>query len=308
MKLSSYMFKKKSQIVVSVILVIVIWLGTLTWLLYNYNQKNTQTQNIAIDSLKDQPNIDTPKEIQIENPTPQNPMVVNLGNNFLKEVSQATSQNISDNKNPDTKSKEVANKQEKPINIKNSSIPIRLPTNEDVPTSDKTGDSNTLDFGTIGIQAPIVYASLGDIFEKNADGTINTNKPIQEDLSKGPLSTPVQRLLTKGIVHLPFTPNPGELGNSYIVGHSSNYSSVKSVYNYVFKNLGKAKIGDEFTIFNNSGKGLIFKVFEKLEVNTADVDKAYQDFGSRRVVTLQASILVNGKPLKRLLVRGELTN
>ena len=177
-----------------------------------------------------------------------------------------------------------------------------------MPTSDKTGNSNTLNFSTVGIEAPILYARLDDIFEKNPDGSINATRPIQEDLKQGPLSTPVQRLLTKGIVHLPFTPNPGELGNSYIVGHSSNYASVKSAYNYIFKDLGNAKVGDEFTIFNSLGKGLIFKVFEKLEVNSADVDKAYQDFGSRRVVTLQASILVNGKPLKRLLVRGELTN
>jgi LPXTG-site transpeptidase (sortase) family protein len=164
------------------------------------------------------------------------------------------------------------------------------------------------EFEKLNIKAPIQYAKLNDVFEQDKNGIIDTSKPIKEDLSNGVLSTPVQRLLTKGIVHLPYTPNPGEVGNSYIVGHSSNYSSVKSDYNYIFKDLNKAKTGDEFSLTDSdNGKKISFKVFEIEEIDGKDIEKAYKKFNDKKVVTLQASILVDGKPLKRLLVRGQAT-
>ena len=163
-----------------------------------------------------------------------------------------------------------------------------------------------LKYDALGIESPIIYAKLNDVFQQDQNGITDTNKPILEDASQGPLSTPIQRLLSKGIVHLPFTPNPGELGNSYIVGHSSNYASVKSDYNYIFKNLNKAKIGDEFYLLESKNNEKIkLRIFEIEEIDGKDVEKAYKKFPDRKVVTLQASILVDGAPLKRLLVRGE---
>ena len=195
----------------------------------------------------------------------------------------------------------------------NSKVPIRLPTGEAVPTTDQTGTPNSLDYPSLIINAPIQFASLADLFETNPDGTIDTSRQIQEAPNdKTHLSTPAQRLLTKGIVHLGFTSLPGEYGNSYIVGHSSNYPIVKSIYNEIFKNLKNAKSGDIFTIYNKDGKGMNFRVFENIIVNDSDIDKAYTDFNNKRVVTLQASVLVNVNgsllPLKRQLVRGELVN
>jgi LPXTG-site transpeptidase (sortase) family protein len=195
----------------------------------------------------------------------------------------------------------------------NNQVPIRLPTGEKVPVSGENGPANTLVYSDLKIKAPILYASLADLFEKNPDGTIDTTRQIQETPGdKTHLSTPAQRLLTKGIVHLGFTPLPGEFGNSYIVGHSSNYANVVSNYNYIFKDLKNAKTGDVFTIYNQEGKGMNFKVFENIVVNESDIGKAYESYGDKRVVTLQASVLVrvNGSllPLKRQLVRGELVN
>lgn len=194
-----------------------------------------------------------------------------------------------------------------------SKVPIRLPSGQTAPTTNQTGQPNTLDYPQLNIKAPIQFASLVDLFEKNNDGTVDTTRQIQEAPNdKTHLSTPAQKLLTKGIVHLGFTPLPGEFGNSYIVGHSSNYANVVSQYNYIFKDLKNAKSGDLFTIYNKDGKGMTFKVFENIVVNDSDVDKAYEQFNNKRVVTLQASVLVkvNGNllPLKRQLVRGELVN
>jgi len=179
-----------------------------------------------------------------------------------------------------------------------------------IPQSNQTEaiKNGRLEYSSLNISTPILYSRLEDLFQKDSNGNINLKKPIQEDIKKGPLSTPVQKLLTKGVVHLAFSPLPGEIGNSYIVGHSSNYKSVKSNYNFIFEKLTDAKIGDEFTIYDSEGKELKFKVFENIAINGTDTEIAYKDYKDKSVVTLQASILVNFVPLKRRLVRGELVN
>ena len=146
--------------------------------------------------------------------------------------------------------------------------------------------------------------------KKNVDGTVNVLKPITEkesDIKAGNYeSIPIQKLLKDGVVHLADSVMPGEVGNSYLVGHSSNYRQVISNYNFVFATLTQAKEGDEFIIFDPDGRELKFKVFESIVIDYTDVATAVKDYGEKRVVTLQASVLVNGKPLKRRLVRGEL--
>ena len=54
--------------------------------------------------------------------------------------------------------------------------------------------------------------------------------------------------LTYGVVHYPDTPMPGQRGNTYIAGHSSNYAWSEGAYNYIFKNLNDLAIGDVITI------------------------------------------------------------
>jgi hypothetical protein len=176
-------------------------------------------------------------------------------------------------------------------------------------------NKNVLLYPRFTVQAPVVYAQFEDYFVKKNDAYFDFSQVIQEDpaeIAKGNYtSTPIQQKLTQGIVHLPFSPLPGEIGNSYIVGHSSNFSSVKSEYNKVFAPLeSKSSVGDEFIIYDADGRELHFKVFEVKAIADTDVKEAYRNFGDRRVVTLQASILekVNGKwePTKRWLTRGEL--
>ncbi|NJL96686.1 hypothetical protein HC864_02610, partial [Candidatus Gracilibacteria bacterium] len=79
------------------------------------------------------------------------------------------------------------------------------------------------------ITTPIQYAAFDDIFLK-VDGT-NTYSNFVDN---NPIDSPIQLKLRDGVVHLPFSPAPGELGNSYIIGHSSNYNNVQSDYNYIF--------------------------------------------------------------------------
>jgi hypothetical protein len=179
-------------------------------------------------------------------------------------------------------------------------------------------NKNLLLYPQYGITVPIKYTGLKDLFETDEQGELLKDTegkyvPIIENVARdGPLGVPIQKLLIGGIVHVGFTPLPGEVGNSYIVGHSSNFSSVPSDYNYIFQPLErKSQIGEEFTIFDKDGRKLIFRVFETVEVLEADTETAFKAFGDKRVVTLQCSILewVSGQglqPTKRWLTRGEL--
>ena len=184
-----------------------------------------------------------------------------------------------------------------------------------LPRPESAQQVNLLRYPKYDITAPIVYSNLTDIFETNSDGSINTSKPIEENIAKnGPLGHPIQKLLVNGIVHMAFSPLPGELSDqmsSYIVGHSSNYPSVKSDYNYIFKPLeSTSQPGEEFIIYDQSGRELKFKVFETEKIAEEDSTEAYKSFPGRRVVTLQTSILgyKNGQlaATHRWLTRGEL--
>ena len=171
---------------------------------------------------------------------------------------------------------------------------------------------NFLRYPQYNINTPIIYSELTDLFQTNPDGSINYSAPVEEDLSQGPLSNPIQRLLVDGIVHIAFTAKPGEIGNSYIVGHSSNFSSVRSDYNTIFKPIERiSQPGEEFIIWDECGRELNFRVFETKAILEDDVEEAYKIFGDKRVVTLQTSILefvpgVGLYPTKRWLTRGEL--
>jgi LPXTG-site transpeptidase (sortase) family protein len=187
-----------------------------------------------------------------------------------------------------------------------SNYPQRPTLQGIIPSPAKADQKNLLVWEKLNIKAPVQNASFQDLFQSNSDGTVDFGKSIDNN----PTFSPVQQLLQKGVVHLPFSPRPGEVGNSYIIGHSSNYITVLSDYNEVFKPLEQAKKDDEFIIFDHKGRSLPFKVFEILEVKEEDVAEAYKNMGDKRVVTLQGSILetVNGKllPTKRRLVRAEL--
>lgn len=171
---------------------------------------------------------------------------------------------------------------------------------------------NFLRYPKYNINTPIIHAGFFDYFEKNANQTANFNKSISEDTTKNdPLANPIQKLLVGGIVHLPFSPEPGEIGNSYIIGHSSNYSFIKSSYNTIFKPLeSTSKVGEEFIIYDRFGRELKFRVFESLKIAGSDSTEAYKNFPDKRVVTLQTSILTftsgTWQPTHRWLTRGEL--
>ena len=147
---------------------------------------------------------------------------------------------------------------------------------------------NWLNYPKYKIQTPVLYATLEDLFQKDDKGNFDFRKQINQD----PIDAPVQLKLKDGIVHMGSTVQPGEIGNSYIVGHSSNYSFVKSDYNTIFKPLeSTSKEGEEFFIYDKEGRELKFCVFEAIKIVDSDASTAYKEYPGERVVTLQTSIL-----------------
>lgn len=197
-------------------------------------------------------------------------------------------------------------------------IPINRPEVLDdlVPRPSSAQFVNFLRYPKYNINVPLIYSSLEDLFELKPNCDPGTDPQGCLDFTRprdnGPTDSPIQQKLQDGVVHIAFTPMPGETGNSYIVGHSSNYSWVPSAYNSIFKPLERrSQVGEEFIIYDRFGRELKFRVFEVLEIREEDTATAYQNYPDKRVVTLQTSILefVPGQgylPTKRWLTRGEL--
>ncbi|GAB4147021.1 MAG: hypothetical protein OHK0017_08250 [Patescibacteria group bacterium] len=164
---------------------------------------------------------------------------------------------------------------------------------------------NTIYYKEAKITAPVIESELSDLFESDSKGQLDFNRQRKDD-------TPVQNLLAKGAVHLAFSPAPGEIGNSYLVGNrNSNLTEELKIpvteHSASFRFLNLAKKGDVFYIYDKQGKKLSFKVFETITTSTTDSATAYANFENRRVVTLQTTTYNDlGKENGRLLVRGEL--
>lgn len=113
-----------------------------------------------------------------------------------------------------------------------------------------------------------------------------------------------QEALSSGVVHFPKTAKPGELGNVYIFGHSSDYSWTKGNYKTVFALLTQAAIGDEITLSDESGKPYTYIVTETKIVSPKDLSVLAQDQG-KKMLSLQTSYPL-GTALKRFVVIAEL--
>jgi hypothetical protein len=194
---------------------------------------------------------------------------------------------------------------------------------------------NFIEFADFEIRAPIIFTTANDIYEKGGDGKPDYQRPIlenQEDARNGEhAGTPVLKLLREGAVlmsGIPTIPAPGELGNSYIVGHSANYASETSPYREIFNPLVDQTMdqlnGKSFYIWDSYGRKLQFKIIDSLLPKFDDEDVSYIAYGidgknlgrespwkDRRIVTLQTckTVFVSGSgyiPLFRRLIRAEL--
>lgn len=141
-------------------------------------------------------------------------------------------------------------------------------------------EPNMLEIESLNIRAPIVYV------EDTADKVF-------------------QKALKKGVVHYPGTAKPGELGNSYIFGHSSDYGWAKGDYKTIFAPLPKIKKGEKIVVSNEKGEPFAYIVTETVIALPNDVKFLEQGNFKKKILTLQTSYPI-GTALKRFLVIAEI--
>ncbi len=104
--------------------------------------------------------------------------------------------------------------------------------------------------------------------------------------------------LKNGVIHIQGTALPGEKGNVFISGHSSNYPWVKSDFNNVFALLNKVVVGDVIHL-KYQQKDYIYKVSEIKIVKPND--SSVMQSTSSSILSLMTCTPV-GTNLKRLVV------
>lgn len=114
------------------------------------------------------------------------------------------------------------------------------------PTTTAVGPEAKIIIPKINVEVPVVY----DV------------KSIQED--------DIQNALEDGVVHYATTSNPGEKGNSVIVGHSSNNLFNSGEYKFAFVLLNRLEEGDTFSLTKDN-KRYVYRIFEKKIVKPTDV-------------------------------------
>lgn len=125
---------------------------------------------------------------------------------------------------------------------------------------------------------------------------ISVDAPISWRVNNLPKE--VSEGLSKGVIQVNGTALPGEKGNIYITGHSSNYVWVRQQYNSIFSNISKLVVGD--IIYVKFGKNVYaYKVFDQRVVAANDLSILNSTNDSR--LTL-ATCWPLGTSLKRMVI------
>lgn len=112
----------------------------------------------------------------------------------------------------------------------------------------------------------------------------------------------VQTALERGVLHYATTPNPGELGNAVIFGHSSNNILNRGKYKFAFVLLSRLENGDTFML-QKGGKRYVYKVFKKEIVPPTDLTVLGKTNKPATVTLITCD--PPGTSINRLVVVGE---
>lgn len=146
---------------------------------------------------------------------------------------------------------------------------------------------NRVSIPSIGVDAPIVIPEKGLDALKGQDWNA--------------LEREIKEALKRGVTHYPGTAEPGQEGNVFLTGHSSNVFWEKSDYNSVFALLPTIEVGaDIFISFEQ--EEYHYRVTEKKEVSPKDISVLEQ--GKRHVLSLMTCTPV-GTRLNRTIILAE---
>ncbi len=147
-------------------------------------------------------------------------------------------------------------------------------------TGQSQAEADTLWVSSLGIKAPIKYV------EESKESVF-------------------QEALRSGVVHFPGTAMPGQPGNTYIFGHSSDYLWSKGDYKTVFALLPRISKDAEVQITDHNGNLYTYTVVDSFVVAADDFSVLDQKNNEKKLLTLQTSYPV-GTALKRYIVVAEL--
>jgi LPXTG-site transpeptidase (sortase) family protein len=146
------------------------------------------------------------------------------------------------------------------------------------PSSTTAGPESLIIIPKINVEVPVVY---------------DTPTIQEKDIQKG---------LESGVVHYVTTPNPGEQGNSVVVGHSSNNILNGGKYKFAFVLLNKLENGDTFSM-TKGGKRYTYKIYDKKIVKPNDLSVLGKNDKPSTVTLITCD--PPGTSLNRLIVVGE---
>lgn len=153
-----------------------------------------------------------------------------------------------------------------------------------------TSYENRITIPSLKINAPVVEPTLGLEALEAKDWSA-----LEEQISE---------TLLEGVVHYPGTAEPGQTGNAFLTGHSSNVFWQKSIFNTVFALLPKIQVGDDIFVTYDQIE-YHYRVIEKKEVSPSEVSILKQTEG--KFLSLVTCTPV-GTTLKRLVVTAELVD
>lgn len=129
--------------------------------------------------------------------------------------------------------------------------------------------------------------------------SINVVAPITWKVVNEP--TAVAENLKNGLIQIDGTSLPGEKGNIFITGHSSNYPWIESAYNNIFALLNKVVVGDVVHV-KYGERDYLYRVNEISVVKPDDLSPMKQT--NTPTLTLMTCTPV-GTSLKRLIVTAK---
>ncbi len=134
---------------------------------------------------------------------------------------------------------------------------------------------------------------------------INVEVPVV--LSKSTDEKALQKDLEHGVIRYPKMAMPGQRGNMYIAGHSSNYIWSKGAYDYAFKKLNDLVEGDEIIITTKfyNGKKIEYKYIVSLKEEVASDDARIFANTQAQELTLTTCWPL-GTNLRRLMIKAQL--
>jgi sortase A len=110
--------------------------------------------------------------------------------------------------------------------------------------------------------------------------------------------------LENGVIRYPGSAKPGEQGNSFIFGHSSNFPWIQGDYNDVFSLLDHVTYDDEVIVYYGQEKHT-YKIRTKDVISPGDVSVLKDDASDKSKLTLMTCWPI-GTTLNRLVLTGEL--